>query len=80
MESNVILSKLRNKEVVKRIITYGGQKVMQWIQLNKETEHICWQIYHLPPNGNKAQAIMHNYGLSLKEVVRLIETTSNKKL
>jgi len=78
MVSNIIISKLRNKEVVKRIITYCGKKTMQFIQLNKNEKHICWSVYHLPTNGNKAQAIMHNYSLSLKEVVKLISTTSNK--
>lgn len=78
MAGDVILRKLRNKEVVKRVITYGGQKVIQWIQLNKETEQISWMVYHLPINGNRKQAVMHNYSLRLKEVVRLINVTSNK--
>ena len=77
MGSDIILRKLRNRKVVKQVITYQGQKVIQWIQINKETEDISWMVYHLPISGDKSQAIMHNYSLRLKEVVRLINTTSN---
>ncbi len=75
---DTLLKELRDRKNVRRIVTYCGTKQMQHFQINKKEKYICWQMFYLPTNGNKAQAIEHNSYLSLKAVVSIINSTSNK--
>lgn len=72
-----IIKELRQGKNVRRIITYCGQRTMQHFQLNKKEKFVCWEMYHLPINGNKAMAILHNSYLPLKGVVSIINSTNN---
>ena len=75
-----IIEKLRHGKNVRIIVTYCGQKAMQHFQLNKKEKFVCWEMYHLPTNGDKSQAILHNSYLSLKGVVSIIKSTKKVKL
>ena len=70
-----IIKQLRQGKNIKRIITYCGKRTMQYFQLNKNEKNVCWEMYHLPTNGDKSQAILHNSYLSLKGVVSIINST-----
>lgn len=70
-----IIKELRQGKNVRRMITYGGQRVIQHFQLNKEEKFVCWEMYHLPSNGDRSRAILHNSYLPLKGVVRIINNT-----
>lgn len=63
------IKRLKRGESVKTIITYCGNRVMQWVQPNKEKDGYCR--YMLPCNGDKSQAVMHNYYLTEDDVRRL---------
>jgi hypothetical protein len=64
--------RLRKGENIQRIVTYCGQKVREHIQLNKKAKGICWMRYVMPVNGDRSRAVLHNYSLSLKEVLNIL--------
>jgi len=65
------IDKIKNGDTVRRLITYQGKRVLEQIQPNKK-EHGCWTRFMLPTNGDKSQAIMHNYALTIDEVLQLL--------
>lgn len=67
------IDKIKNGETVRRLITYQGKRVLEQIQPNKK-EPGCWSRFMLPTNGDKSQAIMHNYALTENEVIQLLTT------
>jgi len=70
-----IIKKLRQGKNVRRITTYCNQKVMQHFQLNKKEKFVCWEMYHLPINGDKSKAILQSSYLPLKGVISIINST-----
>lgn len=73
-----ILQDLRNGKNVRRLITYCSIKQLQHFQINKKEKYVCWEMYHLPPNGDKSRAVLHNSYLPLKGVISIINRTHNK--
>ncbi len=70
-----IIKELRQGGNVRRMITYGGKRTIQHFQLNKKENFVCWEMYHLPSNGDRSRAILHNSYLPLKGVVSIINNT-----
>lgn len=70
--SNMI-EKLKRGEVVQRLITYQGQRIVEHFQSNKEIPG-TYDRYYLPSNRDKSRAIQQNYALELSEVETLLTT------
>jgi len=70
-----MLERIKNGEVVQRMITYQGHRIVEQFQSNKEhTDR--YDRYFLPANRDKSQAIQQNYALNIIEVERLLNTKS----
>lgn len=69
------IEKLKRGEVVQRLITYQGQRVVEHFQPNKDHAD-RYDRYMMPPNRDKTQSIMHNYALNIIEIERLLNTKS----
>ena len=62
------IDKIKQGEIVQRVITYMGTKCVEHFQPN-DKEPGCWSRYMLPMNRDKTCTIMHNYALTEKEVL-----------
>jgi hypothetical protein len=70
---NEYIKRLRNGEIIQRVITYCGVKLVEHIQLNKKADCICWQRYAMPTNRDKSKAVKWNEYLSLKDVLNILD-------
>jgi len=66
-----MVEKLKKGEVVQRVITYMGSRVVEHFQPNKDIPG-TYDRYMMPTNRDKSQAIQHNYALELSEVEKLL--------
>jgi len=70
-----MLERVKKGEVVQRMITYMGKRIVEQFQSNKEHAD-RYDRYFLPANRDKSQAIQQNYALNILEVERLLNTKS----
>ena len=70
-----MLEKLKRGEVVQRLITYQGKRIVEHHQTNKDIPG-TYDRYFLPSNRDKSQAIQQNYALNIEEVETLLNSKS----
>jgi hypothetical protein len=70
----MLIDRIKNGEVCRRVIVYMTVKCIEQFQPNKDYPGTVDR-YMLPMNKDKKQAILHNYALTISEV----ETLLNKK-
>jgi len=69
------LEKLKKGEIVQRLITYQGKRIVEHFQPNREIPG-TYKRYFMPSNRDHSQAIEQNYALSIEEVEQLLNTKS----
>lgn len=76
-----MIEKLKRGEVVQRVITYMGKRIVEHFQPNKQNPD-TYDRYFLPMNRDKSCANKINVGLELSEVEELLKTreTNNLKI
>lgn len=68
----MLINKVKNGEIVRRMITHCGRRICEQIQPNKEVPG-TYDRYFMPSNRDTSQAILQNYALELNEVETLLE-------
>lgn len=70
-----MIEKIKNGEVVQRLITYQGKRIVEHFQPNKKVPG-TYSRYYLPSNRDKSKAILQNYTLDLSEVEHHLNKTT----